>query len=196
MTETTSGRRRPRAPRPPREPRKPRPPLDAAALEQLALFYVGRFATSQRKLVEYLTRKLRERGFDGEAPDLPALAARFAEIGYVDDRAFAEGRARSLGVRGYGKGRVRQALHAAGIGEEDAAPALTQADEGSWAAALRHAEKKRIGPWARDLPADPLARRAAVQKAIGSMIRAGHGFAAAKAIASAEPGEVPEDVSS
>lgn len=191
MTETTRRNRRPR------EPRKPRPPLDAETLQQLALHYVGRFATSRGRLTDYLGRKLRERGWAGDAtPDLRAIADRFAELGYVDDRTFAEGRARSLGGRGYGKARVRQALHAAGIDEEDAAPAHEIADDGRWAAALRYAEKKRIGPWARELPADPQQRRAATQKAIASLIRAGHDFATAKAIAGAAPGEVPEDVSS
>ena len=49
-----------------RKPRKPRPPLNAAKLEELALGYVGRFATSRAKLLSYLKRKLRERGWDGD----------------------------------------------------------------------------------------------------------------------------------
>ena len=189
MTEATRPKRRPR------EPRKPPPPFDAGRLERLALHYVGKFATSRGRLVDYLGRKVRERGWEGETgPDLQGLADRFAELGYVDDRAFAEGRARSLGGRGYGKGRVRQALHAAGITQEDAAPAHEIADEGAWAAALRHAEKKRIGPWAREAPgSDPIKARAAVQKGIASLVRAGHDFAAARKIAEAAPGEVPEE---
>ncbi|KTW08260.1 RecX family transcriptional regulator, partial [Sphingomonas sanguinis] len=35
-------------------------------LERLALRYVERFATTEGKLVDYLTRKLRERGWAGE----------------------------------------------------------------------------------------------------------------------------------
>lgn len=173
-----------------RQPRKARPPLGPPELERLALAYVGRFATSRGKLVEYLRRKVRERGWEGAAPDLAGLAERFAGLGYIDDRAFAEGRARSLGARGYGKGRVRQALHAAGIGQEDATSAGDIADDNRWASALRYAEKKRIGPWAR-----AVVDRPAREKVIGAMIRAGHDFAAARAIASAAPGEVPEDVS-
>lgn len=192
VTETKSSfGSKPRKARLPREPRAKPPPYDAGALERLALHYVGRFATSRGKLIQYLGRKLRERGYaEDTAPDLAAMAERFAELGYVDDRAFAEGRARSLGGRGYGKGRVRQALHAAGIGEEDAVGAHEIADDGRWAAALRYAEKKRIGPWAKMAP-----DRAGVQKAIGVLIRAGHDFAAARVIAAAPPGVVPEDVS-
>lgn len=174
----------------PRKQIRERPPLDAAALDRLALHYVGRFATSRGKLVAYLNRKVRERGWEGEAPDLAAMAERFAAQGYVDDRAFAEGRARSLGARGFGKGRVRQALHAAGIGEEDAGTAHDIADESRWTAALRFAEKRRIGPWAAQA-----ADRQGREKAIGAMIRGGHDFAAARIIASALPGEIPEEVS-
>ena len=45
----------------PREPRLARP-LDAAALDRLALRYVERFATTRGKLADYLRRKMRERG--------------------------------------------------------------------------------------------------------------------------------------
>ena len=79
-----------------RHPRKPRPPLTAAKLDELALHYVGRFATSRSKLTTYLKRKLRERGWEGQAePDLDGLAAKLARLGYVDDRAYAVSKARS-----------------------------------------------------------------------------------------------------
>ena len=170
--------------------RPERPALDAKALERLGLHYVGRYATSRGKLIAYLQRKLIERGWAGDqAPDLAAQAERYVALGYVDDQAFAEARARSLGGRGYGQGRVRQALHAARIDEEHAASAHKIAFDGRWAAALRYAEKRRIGPWARAEP-----DRAARQKAIAAMIRGGHDFELARVIASARPGDIPEDV--
>ena len=88
---------------PPRTGHRPRPPLDEAKLNALALHYVGRFATSRGKLVSYLTRKLRERGWDGVVdPDPGAVAERLAGYGYVDDAAYAVSKARALGGRGYG----------------------------------------------------------------------------------------------
>ena len=55
-----------------RKPR-PKPPLDEARLQEMALAYVARFATSAARLEAYLARKLRERGWDGKgAPDLVA----------------------------------------------------------------------------------------------------------------------------
>ncbi len=61
--------------------RKPRPPLDKSALDELALRYVGRFATTRAKLISYLGRKLRERGWAGSREaDVAAVADRLAEL--------------------------------------------------------------------------------------------------------------------
>ena len=58
---------------------KPRPPLDRKGLEELALRYVGKYATTRAKLTSYLARKLRERGWSHSAePDLEAIANRFS----------------------------------------------------------------------------------------------------------------------
>src|SRR3546814_10280527 len=68
-------------------------PLDGERLEQLALHYAGRYATTRAKLAAYLMRKIRERGWDGaEAPEVEALITRFAELRYVDDAAYASDR--------------------------------------------------------------------------------------------------------
>ena len=64
-----------------KEKRAP-PPLDARRLNDLALHYVARFATSETKLEAYLQRKLRERGWEGEGdPGLAALTERFIAAG-------------------------------------------------------------------------------------------------------------------
>ena len=164
---------------------RPRPPLDAAQLEQLALFYVGRFATSRGKLVDYLRRKLRERGWAGDGePDAESIAERLAGIGYIDDAAFALSKARALGGRGFGAARVRQSLHAAHIDETDRAGALDHADDHRVEAALKLAKRRRIGPFATGT-LDPLA----LQKAIGAMLRAGHPLALTRAIVALQPGD-------
>lgn len=164
--------------------KKPRPPLDAARLNELMLAYVARFATSRAKLKAYLTRKLRERGWAGPGdPPTDELVARAARAGFVDDAAFALGKARSLTQRGYGSRRVRQALRAAGIAEEDSAAARDHADEDAVDAALRFARRRRFGPFAPALP-DPLQR----EKQLAAMIRAGHALRLSKAILNLHPG--------
>ena len=171
-----------------RQSRKPQPPLNAVRLDELALHYVSRFATSRAKLATYLGRKIRERGWDeGPPADIAALVERLSRLGYVDDAAFALAKSRSLTSRGYGVGRVRQALYGAGIGEEAAAPARDHASAQSVDAARHYARRRRIGPFALAAP-DPKAR----QRALAAMIRAGHDFALARAIVALEPGREPD----
>jgi regulatory protein len=174
-----------------RNPRKPRPPLTPTKLEEMALHYVSRFATSRARLVDYLSRKLRERGWssDGEPP-VEALADRFVRLGYVNDRAFAMSKARSLTSRGYGERRVRQALATSGIAEEDSAEARELAVEEAVAAALKFARRRSLGPYAA-AAADPAQR----ERALAAMVRAGHRFALARAIMELEPGEIPDSES-
>jgi regulatory protein len=164
--------------------RKPRPPLDAATLNELALAYVGRFATTRAKLKTYLARKVRERGWDGgSAPDLDSLAERLAEQGYVDDAAYALAKSRVLTGRGFGPRRVDQSLRVAGVEDEDAAPARDQARSDAVESALRFAERRHLGPFAGEA-----ADRKARERALGAMIRAGHGFPLARAILDLPPG--------
>ena len=152
--------------------RAPRP-LDAARLDELALTYVARFATTATKLERYLKRKLRERGWEGEGdagrePDLAALVGRYVELGYVDDAAYARARSGSLLRRGYGTRRVGEALREAGIGEsirEEVRPG----EGAERRAALAMARKRGFGPFGRE-PVDRERRH----KQIAAMLRAGH----------------------
>ena len=185
-------------------------PLDATRLEELALAYTARFATSAARLEAYLVRKLRQRGFASEGLDdaptsevarargaeiAAALVARFVSAGYVDDESFAQARAGSLLRRGYGARRIVQALGQAGIGEairDEVLPGVTE----SRRAALAMARKRRFGPWGLE-PPDPKH----AEKQIAAMLRAGHAFASARlliharTIAEAEEwAEEPEDL--
>lgn len=164
-------------------------PLDPQKLRDLALHYVGRYATSRAKLAAYLTRKIRERTWaDGAAaPDVAALVDDFSALGYVDDAAFAASRARSLTQRGFGLRRVNEDLRAKGIEEADAAPAREESAGASWDAADRFARRKRIGPYATDKAAPDLQ-----QKQFQAFLRAGHGFDLAKAFVRADPGMMPQ----
>lgn len=169
---------------PPSRPRRPRPPLNLATLDELAIRYVGRFATTRSKLIAYLSRKVRERGWDGgQEADLPAVAERLAGLGYIDDAAFALAKTRSLNSRGYGAARVRSALHVAGVGEDDAIEATELANESRVEAALRFARRRRLGPYA-----EKTLDRPEREKAMAAMVRAGHSFGLSRAIVGIEPG--------
>jgi regulatory protein len=88
---------------------------------------------------------------------------------------------------------LRQALHAAGVEESDAAPARELAAEEAARSALRFARRRRIGPFAQGKP-DPKAR----EKALAAMIRAGHRFDLARRLVDCEPGQEldPEELAS
>lgn len=167
-----------------RNGRKVRPPLTNGSLNELALAYVGRFATTRAKLESYLRRKLSERGWQGEQPaDVDSVAGRLCELGYVDDAAYAVSKARALTGRGYGARRVREALRSAGVGEEDSEPARELAEADSVEAALRFARRRRLGPFG-----EGGADRSGRERALAAMVRAGHSFALSKAVLSLQPG--------
>ncbi len=175
-----------------REKRPPKP-LGQARLEEMALAYVARFATSAAKLESYLKRKLRERGWEGEAdgaagPDIPALVARYVELGYIDDETYARAKAGGLLRRGYGPRRVSQALGAAGIAE-DIRESVQASEAEERRAALALARKRRFGPFA----AQPVADRAMREKQIAAMLRAGHALDSARELVNAPSAEAAEE---
>jgi regulatory protein len=133
-------------------------------------------------------RKLRERGWSEESePPLEELADRLVRLGYIDDRAFALSRARSLIGRGYGGRRVRQALALAGINEAESGDARKLAEAEAVNAALRFAKRRSLGPYSPQQP-----DRDQRERAVAAMIRAGHGYALARAIIDLKPGENPD----
>jgi regulatory protein len=108
-------------------------------------------------------------------------------LGYVDDRAFASARAAALTRRGYGARRVGEALRAAGIDEEDGAEARASAEAAAWEAALRFAERRKIGPFSAAEVDRPTR-----EKAFAAMLRAGHAPGLARRLVAARPGEIPD----
>ena len=163
-------------------------PLDEARLKELGLAYVARFSTTTAKLERYLLRKLRERGWDGEAEADPAgIAAHFAKLGYIDDETYARARSGSLLRRGYGARRVNETLRHDGIDEhirEDIAPS----EAAKRHAALRLAEKRRFGPFALE----PVERDKR-EKQVAAMLRAGHSLDTVRQILNAATSEAAHD---
>lgn len=168
-------------------PRQPRP-LDAAGLQALALHYVGKYATTRAKLAAYLTRKIREREWEGDAaPNPAAIVDRFVELGYIDDRGFATMRGAALSRRGYGARRVEADLRAAGIDESDREDAGRAARENGRDAALALARRRRLGPFSAAPP-----DRAARERTIATLLRAGHDYEIAREIADLTSEDVKE----
>jgi regulatory protein len=163
------------------------PPLDGPALDRMALRYVERFATTRGRLTDYLKRKIRERGWDGATVDPRAVAERMAELGYVDDRAYAEARASAMTRRGLGARRIAGAFHQAGIDEADRQAVAPASAESAGSAALAFARRRRLGPWASEVP-----DKATAQRQIAAMLRAGHRFDLARRIVAMLPGDMAD----
>lgn len=171
-----------------RRQKRPQGPLDRAKLEDLALGYVARFATSGARLEAYLQRKLRQRGVTecAEPIDIGAIVERLVALGYVDDEAFAAARAGGLLRRGYGARRVEEELRGAGI-EAQLREQMAPDEAGARQAALALARRRRFGPFAPG-PLD----HAACEKQLAAMVRAGHSFDLARELLKAPDSQAAE----
>ena len=151
-------------------------PVDEAKLEALAMAYVARFATSEARLAGYLRRKAWRRADPVEAAIwITHICAKLVGLGLVDDRSFADMRARSLASRSYGARRMSAALHQAGIDAEISDSVIAGYADQAPDLAADYARRKRIGPYSGLPPsADSL------RKALGRMMRAGHDYASAR----------------
>lgn len=182
-----------RRPQKRREPRVLKP-IDAAQLQDMAVGYAAKYATTAAKLRRYLQRKLGERGWAGaELPDVEGLVTRICGLGYVDDRAYAAAKVRDLTARGFGTRRVKGALAAAGVGRDDVQAAVDageNAEELAFATALAFAKRRRFGPFARDGGSDDPVK---LRREMAAMARAGHDFAVAKRVLGGNTGESEGD---
>jgi regulatory protein len=141
--------------------RKPerRPPKKATAkhLENVALWYLQRFAASADSLRRVLMRRVEKsaRAHDTDREEGAAFVedfiARFRQSGLLDDRVYAEGRTLSLHRRGISTHGIRARLAAKGVGAGDIDAALAmlrdETNDPDLAAAIAYARRRRIGPW-------------------------------------------------
>ena len=151
-----------------------------------AVHYLGRYTASQQRLREVLAR-FAERKLDAHDADEVAVARErvigdCVRLGYVDDAAFALSQARSKRRAGRSGIAIRRALGQHALDDEMIDGALGEADEGvsdgELAAALRHASRRRLGPYARTPITEPKDR----QRQLASFARAGFSLAMARQV--------------
>ena len=138
--------------------RRPTP----ARLRNRALAYLERFPTARAHLRRVLLRRAapeaqaHEVALDALEADVDALLNDLERLGLLDDRRFAEAKARTLLERGRAPGRVRQTLRAKGVGTDTAAAALDSVEEreglNEWQAIVAYARRRRLGPFRRGEP--------------------------------------------
>ena len=160
---------------PPSSRRRGPKPATAAYLENAALHYLERFASSSGNLKRVLMRKV-ERSARLHGTDVASgarlvdeIIARYLRSGLLDDRAYAAQKAASLRRRGASRYAIRGKLAVKGVGGDliDATlEAETAASELAAACAL--VRRRRLGPCR-----PPGARAGLRQKDLAALARAG-----------------------
>lgn len=154
-----------------------------------AVHYLGRYTSSRQRLREVLQRFARRKLEHFETAEIAraidAVIADCVRLGYVDDAAYAMTRARSKRRGGRSALAIRRSLAEHDIDETLVEAALAAADDtladGELVAALRHAARRRIGPYARTRPDD-----ATRQRHLASLARAGFSFDIARQVMGCE----------
>lgn len=180
-------------------------------LENAALHYLGRFASSAENLKRVLMRKVKlSAHFHGTDIDegratVERLVARFARAGLLDDEAYAAARAESLHRRGAAPKLIAARLREKGVAAQAIERALKALGEGKgeveFAAAVNLARRRRLGPYrprghdkgrAKAGRADRMRAASEREKALAALARAGFSYDVARRVIDADSIEALE----
>ena len=162
-------------------------------LYERALRYLDRFACTERRMREYLS-KLIKQAVESEtvtaqetAGWVDAAVARLTRAGLLNDAAYAKGRAGSLHRKGKSARAIRFDLRRKGIVDPELIDAAidkrseNDAENPELEAAVALARRRRLGPYAPEEK-----RRDARQKHLASLARNGFSFDIARRVIDAE----------
>ena len=168
-----------------------RKPADVRMMNK-AVDYLGRYASSRHKLAQTLRRFATRKLADYEPQEVSAALEhtldKCVKLGYIDDRQFAVTTWRSQRRLGRSQAAIRQRLRQHGLDDDTIVQALAEADEdgidGDLQAAIRFAQRRRLGPFANRTsashpPHDPQQLR---QRDLGAMARAGFSITTSRKI--------------
>ena len=169
-----------------RAPRKATPKY----LENAALYYLSRYATSaenlRRVMMLKVMRSARHHGTNPEdgAALIEAMIGRFLGSGLLDDGAYARARAQSLHRRGNSARVIRGKLKQKGVDDDIIAAALDARSEDTedgedpeLTAAVTLAKRRRLGPFAAQKPSQE--KR---EKHLAALARAGFSYDVARRV--------------
>jgi regulatory protein len=152
---------------------------DEASLHEAALAHLGRYATTQAGLRRVLQRRIdrwvRSQPAGGDADQVKAareaalrVVSRLAAVGAVDDAAFAASRAARLVRSGHSRCAIVAHLAARGVDRGTIDKIAADDPEMEFAAALKFALRRRIGPFrVRPVREDTADRELAVMARAG-----------------------------
>ena len=177
-------------------------PITAKYLQNAATFYLERYPSTAEGLRGVLNRRVRK----AEMLDAPVMAnvqqtiasivQKFVDAGMIDDKAFAQTKARSLHRRGSSTKLTRQKLQHAGVDRETLEKALESLDveldldprKRELTAAISLARRRRLGPFRAEK--DRKERRA---KDLAAMARGGFDYQLAKKVIDAASADALDD---
>lgn len=136
-------------------------PITAKYLMNAATFYLERYASSAEGLRRVLRRRVRKaQMFDAPVVEnvdqaIEAVVQKFVSVGLLDDKAFAQTKARALHRRGTSSRLTRQRLQVAGVDADTVDQAMAGLDQElgvspaqrEWNAAVAFARRRRLGPF-------------------------------------------------
>jgi regulatory protein len=171
-------------------PRKAPRAITPEYLDKAALFYLERYASSAENLARVLMRRVEKAARAGISDRdegrrlVDALVERYRARGLLDDRTYAEGRAKSLLRQGRPRAAIARRLAAKGVGSDAIDQALGSLKEESpdpdLSAVIAFARRRRLGPWR-------LKDRAEFrERDLAALGRAGFSYELARKVVSAE----------
>ena len=175
--------------------KRPARPITAKYLMNAATFYLERYPCTAEGLRRVLNRRV-AKARTTEAPvmenveqAIAGIVARFVDAGVIDDKAFAQTKARALHRRGTSSRLTRQKLKHAGVDGDTLDRAMAALDEEldtnpagrEWQAAVALARRRRLGPFRLDK--DRTEKRL---RDLAAMARAGFAFDVAKKVIDAK----------
>ncbi|MEK9844946.1 MULTISPECIES: regulatory protein RecX [unclassified Thalassospira] len=187
-----------------REPKRPRR-VTRDYLMNYATWYLERFAASRARLEKLMRGKIRlsvaEYGTDPEEAVqwMNSVLAACEKAGFINDDAYARGRARSLLRKGKAMRVIAADLSARGIASDQIDDAIrdlrAEADQAAYeevrgtdpniAAAAAYARRRRLGPWRR-----PDIREEKREKDMAALARQGFGYDTATRIINSDLDEL------
>ena len=144
--------------------RKTARPITAKYLQNAATFYLERYPTTAEGLRRVLQRRVRKaRALDAPVMEnvdraIAEIVAKFVDAGVIDDKAFAQTKARAMHRRGTSNRVTRQKLKMSGIDGDTLEKAIdaldqeldTNPQQREWRAAVALARRRRLGPFRLD----------------------------------------------
>jgi regulatory protein len=177
-------------------------PITAKYLQNAATFYLERYPSTAEGLRRVLNRRVRKaRMLEAPVMDnvdqaIDAIVAKFVDSGVIDDKAFAQTKARALHRRGTSTRLTRQKLKLAGIDGDTLDKAMAGLDEElhtnparrEWRAAAALARRRRLGPFRPTKD-----RNDARARDLAAMARAGFDYDVAKKVIDAPTPDALDD---